>query len=82
MEEIPQDKKGIMNKSGLYLLDVKQLVLNQLVNYFHLSRAIVGANELFDCSMDQNRILFFSSLTRVRLMSMPHRNTVKFMGMR
>lgn len=64
------------------MIDVKLLADNNTLTYFHLSRAIVGANELFDCSLEQNRILFFQNLTRIRLMSMPHRSSVKFMGMR
>lgn len=47
-----------------------------------LSKAITGANDLFDISRDQQRISFFSNFTNIRMLAFPHRNTVKFMGMK
>lgn len=47
-----------------------------------LSKAIVGANDLFDVGRDQQKISFFSNFTNIRMLSFPHRNTIKFLGMK
>ena len=65
---------------GLYVYDFSRLV-EGAVEVHSLSKALVGANDFIDFDFGMQTISFIKNYSTIRIMPLPHRNTIKFFGM-
>ena len=65
---------------GLYVYDFTK-ILEGTIEVHNLSNALVGANDFIDFDLEMQTISFIKSYSTIRIMPLPHRNTIKFFGM-
>ena len=65
---------------GLYVYDFSKL-LEGSIEVHNLGIALVGANNFIDFDFGMQTISYIKNYSTIRIMPLPHRNTIKFFGM-
>ena len=79
-DNVLERQGGAAMAPGLYVYDFSRL-LEGAVEVHNLGRALVGANDFIDFDFGMQTISFIKSYSTIRIMPLPHRNTIKFFGM-
>ena len=67
-------------KPGLYVYDFSKM-LDGYIEVHMLDKALCGANDFIDFDFGMQTVSYIKNYSTIRIMPLPHRNTIKFFGM-
>ena len=71
---------GALMFPGLYVYDFSRM-LDGFIEVHNLGVSLVGANDFIDFDFGMQTISYIKDYSTIRIMPLPHRNTIKFFGM-